>query len=175
MEGKAEARKHVFAAYDCKIQTRKKPVVPIFKATEREEITRFCGSRSRFALRRKPFAALRDLMRRIYDNCACALGSLKVQLVWISKYSISTGLQYMLKCNRCRYVCLYGEERSLVLEEIGAGVGGGASGDRSGPKVIGFFFQRSSRTMTLVVSWFEWRSKTMSFTRTGCRKRRVLG
>ncbi|GBN99705.1 hypothetical protein AVEN_199584-1 [Araneus ventricosus] len=49
MEGKAEARKHVFQAYDCKIQTRKKPNVPIFKATEREEITRFCGSRSRFA------------------------------------------------------------------------------------------------------------------------------
>ncbi|GBN97427.1 hypothetical protein AVEN_206063-1 [Araneus ventricosus] len=53
MEGKAEARKHAFAAYDCKIQIRKKPVVPIFKATEREEITRFCGSWSRFALRKK--------------------------------------------------------------------------------------------------------------------------
>ncbi|GBM85720.1 hypothetical protein AVEN_163049-1 [Araneus ventricosus] len=49
VEVKAEARKHGFAAYDCKIQTRKKPVVPIFKATEREEITRFCRSRSRFA------------------------------------------------------------------------------------------------------------------------------
>ncbi|GBO00798.1 hypothetical protein AVEN_249041-1 [Araneus ventricosus] len=49
VEGKAEARKHGFAAYDCKIQTRKKPVVLIFKETEREEITRFCGSRSRFA------------------------------------------------------------------------------------------------------------------------------
>ncbi|GBN95064.1 hypothetical protein AVEN_162631-1 [Araneus ventricosus] len=124
MEGKAEARKHVFAAYDCKIQTRKKPVVPIFKATEREEITRFCGSRSRFALRRKPFAAHRGLMRRTDDNWACVLRSLKVQLVWISKHSISTALQYMLKCNRCRYVCLYEEERSLVLEKIGAGVGG---------------------------------------------------
>ncbi|GBN63670.1 hypothetical protein AVEN_169649-1 [Araneus ventricosus] len=49
VQGKAEARKHGYAAYDCKIQTRKKPVVLIFKATEREEITRFCRSRSRFA------------------------------------------------------------------------------------------------------------------------------
>ncbi|GBN00429.1 hypothetical protein AVEN_132885-1 [Araneus ventricosus] len=61
MEGKEEARKYVFAAYECKIQTRKTPVVPIFKATEREEITWFGGSRSRFVLRRKPFEALRGL------------------------------------------------------------------------------------------------------------------
>ncbi|GBO00422.1 hypothetical protein AVEN_63954-1 [Araneus ventricosus] len=60
-EWKAEARKHGIAAYDCQIETRKKPVVPIFKATEREGKKRFCGSRSRFALGKKPFAALGGL------------------------------------------------------------------------------------------------------------------
>ncbi|GBN88494.1 hypothetical protein AVEN_248110-1 [Araneus ventricosus] len=69
-EGKAEARKHGIAAYDCKIETRKTPVVPIFKATEREGKTRFCGSRSRFVLRKKPFAALGGLtpMRHISSS-----------------------------------------------------------------------------------------------------------
>ncbi|GBM50952.1 hypothetical protein AVEN_114605-1 [Araneus ventricosus] len=57
MKGKAEARKHGFSAYDYKIKTRKKPDVSILKANEREEKTRFCGTRSRFALREKPVSA----------------------------------------------------------------------------------------------------------------------
>ncbi|GBN76682.1 hypothetical protein AVEN_137988-1 [Araneus ventricosus] len=97
-EGKAEARKHGIAAYDCQIESRKKPVVPIFKATEREGKTRFSGSRSRFALRKKPFAELGGLTPRQHISSSPFLGIWReIGMNWTRRtapYPISPRLVY---------------------------------------------------------------------------------